>query len=115
MEWSSGITTLTWVPPAAGSSGGVPPWLRRRDSREVSVNSLSPPGVGPRPRIAEPMLSAAAADPPGSAWGPGHAPAAQHVGVRVEHGLPGLDAGVEHDAVAAGRDALGLGHPVRLG
>src|SRR5579859_606196 len=115
MEWSSGTTTLTWVLPAAGSSAGVPFWARRRGSREVSVNSFSPPGAGPRPRIAEPMLSASTPRSAGSARRPGQVPAAQHMGMHVEHRLPRPGPGVEDDPVTVGRDPLGLGHPVGLG
>jgi len=61
------------------------------------------------------MLSAGTGDRRGSARWPGHPPAAQHVGVDVEHRLPRFSTGIEDDTVAAaGGDPLGLSYLLYL-
>src|SRR5205809_329575 len=104
IECSSGMTTLTWVGSPAGGPAGVSPRVRFRGSPDVSVNSLSPKGRGHVPALAW-----SSCYPRGSARWPAERPAAEDVGVGVEHRLPGLRAGVEDHPVP------GLGHPFVLG
>ena len=79
-------TTAGWVAARRRRTAARPG--RRRSSRRVAARGDQGEGAARRgPRA-------------GSAGWPRQAPSGQHVQVGVEHGLPGVGAGVEHQAVA---------------
>src|SRR5215510_7675078 len=110
IECSSGMTTLTGVGSTAGGPAGASPRVRFRGSPDVSVNSLSPKG---HRRV--PALACSSCYPRGSARWPAERPAAEDVGVGVEHRLPGLRPGVEDHPVPGLAYPFVLGNLVRQG
>src|SRR5215813_15379032 len=94
------MTTLTWVGSPADGPTEASPRVRPRGSPDVSVNSCLRRGHG---RV--PALAWSSCYPRGSAGWPAERPAAEDMGVGVEHRLPGLRPGVEDHPVP------GLAHP----
>ena len=98
-----GVATAACVPwRRGGRRPATPP--RRRSRVRVPVLQPATASASASATRARPRVRRAAGHP---GW-PAHRPAAEHVQVRVEHGLVGGGAGVEHQAVALA-EALLLG------
>src|SRR5215813_12985261 len=104
------MTTLTWVGSPADGPTEASPRVRPRGSPDVSVNSCLRRGHG---RV--PALAWSSCYPRGSAGWPAERPAAEDMGVGVEHRLPGLRPGVEDHPVPGLAYPFVLGNLVRQG